>query len=102
MTNGDSPHNQPQEDTSRADFSSRPQKTVQPLIEANGCDKLSGCAQGDVDEDEEEVDILFFSPGTVPQTVAFEDGLENVDTSLEEDGDEEDVREIDVTGDEAD
>ncbi|XP_074521497.1 uncharacterized protein LOC141787129 [Halichoeres trimaculatus] len=94
------PH-QPQDDSLDVGHGLCPQGTVWPLMETDDCDKQPGCAQREVDEDEEEVDVLLYSPDRVPQTTRCENGLGNVDLSLEEDEDE-DVKEIDVTGDEAD
>ncbi|XP_034543132.1 uncharacterized protein LOC117815491 isoform X2 [Notolabrus celidotus] len=97
--------NQCSEDTMHSDHSlnpQTPQRTVLPLMDADGCNRISGCAQVGKDEEEDEeaeVDILLCSPDKVPQTRDRENGLENVDTSPEED-EEEDVKEIDVTGDE--
>lgn len=59
---------------------------------------MSGCDQEE--EEEVEVDVLLYSPVKVPQTGEREDGLINTEITLDED-EEEDVNEIDVTGDEA-
>lgn len=48
-------------------------------------------------EEEEEVDVLHYSPDNVPQTREWDVGPNHSDTTE----DEEDVHEIDVTGDEA-
>lgn len=54
----------------------------------------------DDEEEEEEVDILLYSPDKVPQFRGHDKTLDNIDTTAEEE-EEDDVNEIDVTGDEA-
>ncbi|KAG7453337.1 flocculation protein FLO11-like [Solea senegalensis] len=68
-------------------------KTGPPLSEACGISRTSGCEE---DEEEEEVDVLLYSP---VKTQTKEDGLQNMHMSSDEE--EEDMNEIDVTGDEA-
>lgn len=58
---------------------------------------ISACSQ---EEEEVEVDVLLYSPDKVSQTRECEPGLHNTDISPDEE-EEEDVNEIDVTGDEA-
>lgn len=48
---------------------------------------------------EEEVDVLLYSP--MPLSRVSDNGLGNMDISPDEEEDEEDLNEIDVTGDEA-
>lgn len=57
------------------------------------------CRTSDRDrvEEEEEVDVLLFSPERVPKTGECENALKNMEISPDEE--EEDGNEIDVTGD---
>lgn len=57
--------------------------------------RTSGCDQ----EEEEEVDVLLFSPDRALKTSECENALNKMEISPDEE--EEDVNEIDVTGDEA-
>ncbi|CAJ1052961.1 uncharacterized protein LOC117815491 isoform X1 [Xyrichtys novacula] len=77
-------------------------RTCLPLLDGCMSNKISGCAPEEIEkeEEDEEVDVLLLSPERVPQSRDCENGLENVDPSPEEDEDE-DAREVDVTGDEA-
>ncbi|XP_036956934.1 uncharacterized protein LOC119021055 isoform X4 [Acanthopagrus latus] len=69
--------------------------------DSGGFIKSSGCSREKAeDDDEEEVDILLYSPDKVPQFRGHEKTLDNIDSTAEEE-EEEDVNEIDVTGDEA-
>lgn len=72
--------------------------------DAVGLSKSPGCDQEKEDEEEEEeeveVDVLLYSPDKVPRTKECENGLDNMHITPEEE-EEEDVHEIDVTGDEA-
>lgn len=74
-----------------------PQRTGPPLSDAAGFSRSSGCEQ---EEEEVEVDVLLYSPHKVPQTGEGENRVDNTDITPEEE-EEEDVNEIDVTGDEA-
>lgn len=68
-----------------------------------GSIKSSGCSREKEEaneEEEEEVDILLYSPDKVPQFRGQDKTLDNMDTTAEEE-EEDDVNEIDVTGDEA-
>lgn len=69
-----------------------PQRTSEPQSGA-GSGGSSGC-------DEEEVDVLLFTPDKVPPTQECENGLDHMEITPEEE-DEDDGNEIDVTGDEA-
>ncbi|KAM8771753.1 uncharacterized protein AB9X84_001256 isoform 3-T4 [Acanthopagrus schlegelii] len=69
--------------------------------DSGGFIKSSGCSrEKEEDDNEEEVDILLCSPDKVPQFRGHEKTLDNIDSTAEEE-EEEDVNEIDVTGDEA-
>ncbi|XP_037619344.1 uncharacterized protein LOC119484555 [Sebastes umbrosus] len=88
----------PQEDKVPLDHNLNPERTSPPLSHTVGFSKSSGC---DHEEEEEvEVDVLLYSPDKVPQTVECENGLDNMEITPEEE-EEEDVNDIDVTGDEA-
>ncbi|XP_023124449.2 uncharacterized protein LOC111567508 [Amphiprion ocellaris] len=65
-----------------------PEKTGPPVSEPD---------EEEEEEEEEEVDVLFYSPDNAPQSRLCEDGVNNMDTTA----DEEEENEIDVTGDEA-
>ena len=97
-------HTPPQEDKTPLEHNSNlqtPERTAPPLSDAVSFIKSSGCDQEEREEEEEvEVDVLLFSPDKVPQSRQCENGLDNMDVSPEEEEDE-DVNEIDVTGDEA-
>lgn len=71
-------------------------RTGPHLPDDGGMSRTSGC---DHEEEEEvEVDVLLFSPVRAPEIRECEDTL-NMEVSPDEE--EEDVNEIDVTGDEA-
>nr|XP_046259425.1 uncharacterized protein LOC124066727 isoform X2 [Scatophagus argus] len=74
------------------------------LSDAVGFIKSSDSHQKEGEEKEEEeeveVDILLYSPDKVPQSRECKNGQDNMDITPEEE-EEEDVTEIDVTGDEA-
>lgn len=97
------PHTLPQGDETLSDHNGNPQsheRTSPPLSDAVPFNR----SYDQVEEEEEEVDVLLFSP--VPQPGVCEDKLDNVDTLEEEEEEEEveveeDSNEIDVTGDEA-
>ncbi|XP_068445452.1 uncharacterized protein [Clinocottus analis] len=72
-----------------------PERTSPPLLDAVWFGRSSGCDQ---EEEEVEVDILLFSPDKLPLAEECENGLDNVETTSEQE-EEEDVIEIDVTGD---
>lgn len=72
-----------------------------PVSHADGVGRTSGCDDKGKEDDDEEVDVLVYSPENGPQTAGCGDGLlSNIDVTPDED-EEEDVNEIDVTGDEA-
>ncbi|XP_034393575.1 uncharacterized protein LOC117733790 [Cyclopterus lumpus] len=75
-----------------------PERTSPPRLGAVGFGRSSGCDQEEEEEEEEEVDVLLFSPDKVTLTEVFENGLDNMEITPEEE-EEEDVIEIDVTGD---
>lgn len=70
-------------------------RTGSHLPDDGGMSRTSGCDQ----EEEEEVDVLLFSPDRAPKPSECENALNNMEISPDEE--EEDVNEIDVTGDEA-
>ncbi|TDH16532.1 hypothetical protein EPR50_G00020290 [Perca flavescens] len=82
-----------------------PETTGPPRPQTVGFSKSSGCDQAEDEEEEEEVDVLLYSPDKVLQTRECENGLVNMEMTPEEEEEEEeeeeDVNEIDVTGDEA-
>ncbi|XP_035515443.1 uncharacterized protein LOC118326536 [Morone saxatilis] len=90
-------HTAPQEDKMPLDSTLNPQtpERTDPLSGAVG----SGCNQEE-EEEEVEVDVLLYSPDKVAQSRECENRLDNMNISPEEE-EEEDVNEIDVTGDEA-
>lgn len=97
------PHTLPQGHETLSDHNRNPQsheRTSPPLSDAVPFNRSYDQVE---EEEEEEVDVLLFSP--VPQPGVCEDKLDNTDTLKEEDEDEveveEDSNEIDVTGDEA-
>ncbi|XP_056227214.1 uncharacterized protein LOC130165997 isoform X2 [Seriola aureovittata] len=78
-----------------------------PPPDAGGISRTSGCGgeeeekeEGGEEEEEVEVDVLLYSPVKVPQTRECEDEHNNMEITPDEE-EEEDVNEIDVTGDEA-
>ncbi|XP_029295885.1 uncharacterized protein LOC115013599 isoform X1 [Cottoperca gobio] len=78
-----------------------PESTAPPLSDAVGFSKSSGCDQGETKEEEDvDVDVLIYSPDQVPQTGECENRLDCIEITPEEE-EEEDVTEVDVTGDEA-
>ncbi|XP_071361229.1 uncharacterized protein [Trachinotus anak] len=89
---------QPQEIKLLSEHNSHPQT---PLSDAGGILRTSGWDEDKEEEEEEvEVDVLLYSPLKVPQTRECDDGLNNMEITPDEE-EEEDVNEIDVTGDEA-
>ncbi|TKS69232.1 hypothetical protein D9C73_003296 [Collichthys lucidus] len=84
-----------------------PERTGPPLPDTGAATKSSGCNQQEEDDDDDDddeevdVDILLYSPDKEPQPGECENGLDDMDINLEEEEDEEDLNEIDVTGDEA-
>ncbi|XP_045904502.1 uncharacterized protein LOC123970491 [Micropterus dolomieu] len=93
----------PQEDQRPSDPNLDPQTpeiTGLPLSDAVGFRKSTGCDQEEEEEEEVEVDVLLYSPDKVPQSSECEICLDNMEVTPEEE-EEEDVHEIDVTGDEA-
>ncbi|XP_035039173.1 uncharacterized protein LOC118124983 isoform X2 [Hippoglossus stenolepis] len=68
------------------------EKTGPGLFDAGGINRTPGC-----EEEEEEVDVLLYSPVKLQTR---EDGLHNMEIIPDEEEEEEDVNEIDVTGDE--
>ncbi|XP_044044820.1 uncharacterized protein LOC122872861 isoform X2 [Siniperca chuatsi] len=91
----------PQNDKMPLDHNLNPQTpegTGPPLSDTVGFSTSSGCDQ-EGGEEEVEVDVLLYSPDKVPQISECENGLD-MDINPEEE-EEEDVNEIDVTGDEA-
>ncbi|XP_040003066.1 uncharacterized protein LOC120800780 isoform X2 [Xiphias gladius] len=74
-----------------------PERTGLPLPDAGGISGTSGCDQEE--EEEVEVDVLLYSPVQVPQARVCGDGLDSTEITPDEE-EEEDVNEIDVTGDE--
>ncbi|KAM7393676.1 hypothetical protein PAMP_020531 [Pampus punctatissimus] len=82
--------------SSHSDWNPQTVETTGPsLSDAGRFSWRSGCNQ-----EEEEVDILLYSPDKEPQSKECEDGLDNTYETPDEE-EEEDVNEIDVTGDEA-
>ncbi|XP_044202324.1 uncharacterized protein LOC122979161 isoform X1 [Thunnus albacares] len=95
---GSSDSQLPREDKKPLDHNLNPQtpERTGPSL-SGGFSWNSGCNQ---EEEEVEVDVLLYSPDKVPQTRECEDGLDNMALTPDEE-EEEDVNEIDVTGDEA-
>nr|XP_019939867.1 PREDICTED: uncharacterized protein LOC109627625 [Paralichthys olivaceus] len=76
-----------------------PEKTSPHLSEAAGISRTPGCEEEEVEVEEvEEVDVLLYSPVKLQ---IREDGLHNMEIIPDEE-EEEDMNDIDVTGDEAD
>lgn len=73
-------------------------RTAPHLPDLGGMSRTSGCDQDE--EEEVEVDVLLFSPDRAPQVKECENGFTNMEITPDEE-EEEDVNEIDVTGDEA-
>ncbi|XP_028275935.1 uncharacterized protein LOC114445139 [Parambassis ranga] len=95
----DLPHSNtrlPQETNAAPDHdpNPKPEKTGPPV---SGSEDVSRTEEGE----EEEVDILLYSPEKDPQGRACEFGLNGVDMTADEEEEEEERNDIDVTGDEA-
>ncbi|XP_062244471.1 uncharacterized protein LOC133954170 [Platichthys flesus] len=92
---GSPPSDLPQKDKPSDDclLSQTPEKTGPGLSDAGGISRTPDCEE---EEDEEEVDVLLYSPVKLQSR---EDGLHNIQIIPDEE-EEEDVDEIDVTGDE--
>ncbi|CAK6980525.1 uncharacterized protein LOC121911515 isoform X1 [Scomber scombrus] len=86
----------PQENKMPLDHNLNPQTPERMGPSLSDAGRL-GCIQ---EEEEVEVDVLLYSPDKVSQPRECEAGLDNTDIIPDEE-DEEDVNEIDVTGDEA-
>lgn len=86
----------PQENKMPLDHNLNPQTPERMGPSLSDAGRLS-CNQ---EEEEVEVDVLLYSPDKVSQPRECEAGLDNTDIIPDEE-DEEDVNEIDVTGDEA-
>ncbi|XP_030595991.1 uncharacterized protein LOC115787426 [Archocentrus centrarchus] len=71
-------------------------RTLETISRTSGCDQ-----KGEEEEDEEEVDVLVYSPEKAPLTTGCGAGLLNSTDVTPDEDEEEDVNEIDVTGDEA-
>lgn len=94
----------PQEDEMPSDHNlnpKTPERTGPPLSDTVGFSKSSGCDQEKEEEEEVEVDVLLYSPDKVLRTKECENGLDSMHIISPEEEEEEDVHEIDVTGDEA-
>ncbi|XP_042341019.1 uncharacterized protein LOC121942023 [Plectropomus leopardus] len=74
-----------------------PERTGSRLPDPVALSQSSDCNREEEDEGELEVDVLLYSPEKVPQTGVYENGLNSIIITPEEE-EEEDVNEIDVTG----
>lgn len=76
-----------------------PQVTGPPLSGVNELSVASRCDRGEEEDgEEEEVDVLVFSPEKGPPVTACADGLSSVVIVSDDEEEDEDMDDIDVTG----
>ncbi|KAK2815655.1 hypothetical protein Q5P01_026122 [Channa striata] len=99
LSHGDSPLEQENKLVSDHNLYPQAPETAGPsLLDDSGISRTLSCDQEEEEEDV-EVDVMIFSPDKVPETKDCEHGLNKMEITPDED-EEEDVRDIDVTGDE--